>query len=67
MIKRTYSIKKNEYTIERLVTLFNSIPCFANLPVDWDELVELAKGESIDLVLQFRAEDEDTVNTMLEL
>lgn len=66
MITRTYDIKKNEYTLERLTVLFNSIPCFADLSLDWDELEELAEGESIELTLQFRAEDEQTVNTMLE-
>lgn len=67
MLTKKVTIYKNDLTEERLITLFNSIPMFAEMSLDWEELEEVAYGTEIEVTMQYREEDSRTVEEMLKL
>lgn len=67
MYNKRVIIYKDEFTEERLITLFNSIPMFADLSLDWEELAEAPYGTKIEIDMQYRAEDARTIDEMLEM
>lgn len=67
MIKKKTTIYKQEFTEERLITLFNSIPMFAEMSLDWEELEIAPYGTEIEIEMKYRQEDAKTVEEMLEI
>lgn len=65
MIKKRVTIYKQEFTEERLITLFNSIPMFAEMSINWEELEIAPYGTEIEIEIEYRQEDAKTVEEML--
>lgn len=63
MTTKTYTLTKTDITEERITTLLNSIPCFAN--IDWDNMEEIPNESQFEFTIQCRNEDLRTVEKML--